>query len=183
MPASPPADAIAELALLDAADRNRRRAEWRVIWAIASAAAIASFFFGASLSPNPDLAWLSGVQGAVNALMVSVAIGWLEVAGGRFRSLRFMRAWPLWAMFLAKVLLYAVLIVASTQLARLLFYPVNPQPFGLNRIFLEILLFSSAVSLAANVTVEIGQLLGFRELGRLLTGRYLKPRPERSVFL
>src|SRR4029453_4667520 len=61
-------------ALLDAEDRNRRRAEWRTIWTIAAVVAATSFVFGWSISDNRDAAdrWLSGLQGIVNSLMVSV---------------------------------------------------------------------------------------------------------------
>jgi adenylate cyclase len=73
--------------------------------------------------------------------------------------------------------------VITTQLARLLFHPFNPQSFAFDRQFLEILLFAGSMSLIVNAVVEVGRLVGFREMGRLLTGRYLRPRAERRVFL
>jgi adenylate cyclase len=172
-------------ALLDAEDRNRRRAEWRTIAAVCGIAAAISFVFGLVLATDRDLGGtlLSGVQGIVNSLMISVPIVWLEVQGNRSRLMRLVRAWPFWACLLAKIALYLVLIVATVQLARLLFNPINPQSFDFDQRFFEILLFAGVMSLLSNAVVEVGRLVGFRELGRVLTGRYLQPRQERRVFL
>ncbi|MCW5746975.1 MAG: adenylate/guanylate cyclase domain-containing protein [Alphaproteobacteria bacterium] len=169
--------------LLDAEDRNRRRAEWRMIWNIAAVAAVVSFAFGWIISEDLETPWVGGLQGVVNSLLVSVPVIWLELAGRRWSVVRRIRAWPFWAYFLAKVALYVATIVAATQLTRLLFLPVNPQSFDLDQRFFKILLFAGSMALIGNVAVEIGRLVGFRELRRLLTGRYIRPRQERRVFL
>jgi len=173
------------LAVLDEEDRNRRRAEWRMVAGIATIVAVASFVFGWTTSHNEDSAgqWLSGLQGIVNSLMVSVPIVWLELAGSRSRLVQRVRHWPFWAFFLAKLVFYIALFVVTIQLTRLLFHPFNPQSFAIDVRFFEILLFAGAMSLAANAAVEIGRLVGFGELRRLLTGRYVQPRQERRVFL
>lgn len=184
-PATPASDASSRLALalLDAEDRNRRRAEWRLIRIIATVGAIVSFAFGWVISDDAADPWLSGLQGVVNSLMVSIPVIWLELAGGRSPVMRRMRNWPFWALLLAKAALYVAIIMATIQIARLLFRPFNPQSFKLDRRFFEILLFAGGMSLIANASVEIGRLIGFREFGRLLTGRYIRPRQERRVFL
>ncbi len=173
------------LAVLDEEDRNRRRAEWRMIAGIATIVAIVSFVFGWTTAPHEDDIgyWLSGLQGIVNSAMVSVPIIWLELAGGRSRLVQRVRHWPFWAFFLAKLVFYIALLVASIQLTRLLFNPFNPQSLAFDKRFFEILLFAGIMSLIANVAVEIGRLVGFRELRRVLTGRYVRPRQERRVFL
>jgi len=181
---APPA-AAPGLAVLDEEDRNRRRAEWRMIAGITTIVAIASFVFAWNTSDDRDTIshWLSGLQGIVNSLMASVPIVWLELAGGRSRLVQRVRHWPFWAFFLIKLVFYIALFVATIQLTRLLFHPFNPQSFAFDARFFEIMLFAGAMSLTANAAVEIGRLVGFRELRRLLTGRYARPRQERRVFL
>ncbi|HEX2888588.1 adenylate/guanylate cyclase domain-containing protein [Vineibacter terrae] len=183
--ASDPSSASPGLAVLDEEDRNRRRAEWRTIAGIVTVVAIASFAFGWTGADDNDAGghWLSGLQGIVNSLMASVPVIWLELAGARSRLVQRMRQWPFWAFFLAKLAAYVAFFVATIQLTRLLFHPINPQSFGFDARFFEILLFAGAMSLIANVAIEIGRLVGFRELRRLLTGRYARPRQERRVFL
>ena len=172
-------------ALLDAEDRNQRRAEWRVIWVIAGLGAAVSFVLGWTIAPDPDQAgrWLGGLQGFATSLMISVPLVWLEVAGGRLRLWRLVRRWPFWVFLLAKLALYVTVIVVSIQLGRLLVHPINPRSFDFDKRFFEILLYASTMSLIAIAVVEVGWLVGFRELRRLLTGRYIRPRQERRVFL
>jgi adenylate cyclase len=183
--ATPPAGPIAGrgLALLDAEDRNRRRAERRIIWVISTVIAAASFVFGTLISADPADRWLSGLQGIVNSLLMSIPVIWFEINTTRLRLTRLLRRWPFWGYFLFKLALYVTLIVITTQLARLLFHPLNPQSFAFNAQFFEILLFAGAMALIVNAVVEVGRLIGFREMGRLLTGRYIRPRQERRVFL
>src|SRR5262245_49264881 len=131
LPVSRSVDAAIGLgpALLDAQDRNQRRAEWRVIWVIAGLGAMVSFAFGWTIAPDPDQAgrWLGGLQGIATSLMISLPLAWLEVAGGRSPLWRRVRRWPFWLFFLAKLALYVTLIVVSIQLGRLLVYPINPR--------------------------------------------------------
>jgi adenylate cyclase len=172
--------------LLDAGRRRRRRVEWRIVGALAGVGAAGGFVAGWSSSSDPtdplDL-WLSGAQGVVTALAVSVPLLWLEVAGGRTTVVRRLRRLPAWAFFLAKLGLYLAIIVTAIHAARALFDFVNPQPFGFDRSFFESGVIAAAWSLGANAVVEVGRLIGFSELRRLLSGRYLQPREERRVFL
>lgn len=57
-----------------------------------------------------------------------------------------------------------------------------PQPAGFGESFREVLIFASLVSVVANLMLEIGALVGFATLRRLLTGRYFRPRSEELVF-
>jgi adenylate cyclase len=165
---------------LDTSDRARRRAEWRLTWTIAASVAAVSFVFGWFVDSN---GWRGGVQGIVNSLLISVPVSQIELAGRRWGPLRAMRNWPFFVVFLAKIVLYIVLIVAGTELTRLLFRPLNPQPLGFDRIFFRILIFASIMSLLVNAVIEVGRLLGFDVLRDLLTGRYHRPRREERVFL
>jgi adenylate cyclase len=187
IPVSPSVDVATGLgpALLDAEDRNQRRAEWRVIWVIAGLGAVVSFVFGWTIVPDPDQAgrWLRGLQGIVTSLMISVPLAWLEIADGRSRLWMLVRRWPFWAFFLAKLALYVTLIVVSIQLGRLLVHPISPRSFDFDERFFESLLYAGTLSLIGNIAIEVGRLVGFRELSRVLTGRYLRPRQERRAFL
>jgi adenylate cyclase len=165
---------------LDTSDRARRRAEWRLTWTIAASVAAVSFVFGWFVDSN---GWRGGVQGIVNSLLISVPVSQIELAGRRWGPLRAMRNWPFFVVFLAKIVIYIVLIVAGTELTRLLFRPLNPQPLGFDRIFFRILIFASIMSLLVNAVIEVGRLLGFEVLRDLLTGRYHRPRREERVFL
>lgn len=184
MPASPSDTATGiGASLLDAEDRNQRRAEWRVIWVIVGLSAAVSFVFAWMIATDPTRRWLSGLQGIVTSLMISIPLVWLEVAGDRWRFWRLVRRWPFWAFFLTKLVLYVTLIVVSIELGRLLIHPISPRSFDFDKQFFEILLYGSIMSLIAVVVVEVGRLVGFRELRRLLAGHYIRPRQERRVFL
>ncbi|MGH2604158.1 MAG: adenylate/guanylate cyclase domain-containing protein, partial [Dehalococcoidia bacterium] len=107
----------------------------------------------------------------------------IELAGRRWRLLRAVRHWPFYAVFLFKIALYLVLIVAATQITRLLMYPLDQQPIAFDRTFFQVLTFAGIMSLLVNAVIEVGRLLGFGVLADLLTGRYHRPRREERVFL
>lgn len=162
-------------------DRARRRAEWRLTWVIAVVVAAISFVFGWIISVNEP--WKGGVQGIINSLLISVPVSRIELGGRRWPLLRAIRHWPFYAVVMAKSAIYIALIVAATQVTRLLMQPIQPQSMGLDAIFFKILVFASVMSVLVNIVIEIGQLLGFSVLRDLLTGRYHRPRREERVFL
>ncbi|MGH7549301.1 MAG: adenylate/guanylate cyclase domain-containing protein [Gemmatimonadota bacterium] len=162
-------------------DRARRQAEWRLTWIIAVVVAVISFVFGWMISVGEP--WVGGIQGIINSLLISVPVCQIELAGRRWRLLRAVRHWPFYAVFLFKIALYLVLIVAATQLTRLLMYPLDQQPIAFDRTFFQVLTFAGIMSLLVNAVIEVGRLLGFGVLADLLTGRYHRPRREERVFL
>lgn len=162
-------------------DRARRRAEWRLTWVIAGVVAVISFVFGWNISVSEP--WKGGVQGIINSLLISIPVSQIELSGRRWPLLRAIRHWPFYAVVIAKSAIYIALIVAATQVTRLLMQPLQPQPMGLDETFFKILIFASIMSVLVNVVIEIGQLLGFGVLRDLLTGRYHRPRQEERVFL
>lgn len=147
---------------------------------ISGTTAVISFIFGWVVDGD---ALVGGVQGVINSLLISVPVCQFELAGRRWRLLRAMRRWPFSSVFIAKIALYIVLIVTATEFTRLLMRPLNPQPLGLDKIFIRILIFASIMSVLTNAVIEVGQLLGFGVLWDLLTGRYHRPRREERVFL
>lgn len=166
---------------LEADDRARRRAEWRLTWVIAGIVAIISFVFGGMISDRGP--WAGGLQGVINSLLISIPVCQIELAGRRWRVLRAIRHWPFAAVLLFKIVLYLVIILLATQLTRLLMYPLGPQALGFDRTFYQILLFAGIMSLLVNAVIEVGRLIGFEVLADLLTGRYHRPRKEERVFL
>src|SRR5215510_3012638 len=147
VPVSSPVDVAIGLgpALLDAQDRNQRRAEWRVIWVITGLGAVVSFVFGWTIVPDPDQAgrWLGGLQGIATSLMISLPLVWLEVAGGRSRLWRRVRP-PATSSHTSG---REIISVVSIQLGRLLVYPINPRSFDFDERFFEILLYAAIMAL------------------------------------
>lgn len=165
----------------DLDDRARREAEWRLTWAISGIVALVSFVFGWIISTGEP--WIGGVQGIVNSILISVPVCRFELAGRRWRLLRAIRNWPFSALLVAKIFLYLVLIVAATQFTRFLMQPLNPQTYGFDQTFFQILTYAGIMSVFVNAVIEVGRLLGFDVLRDLLTGRYHRPRREERVFL
>ena len=147
---------------------------------ISTSVAVISFVFGWFVDSN---GLLGGVQGVLTSFLISIPVCQIELAGHRWRVLRALRHWPFYAVVLVKTALYIVLILAATELARLVMHPFNPQTFGLDRVFFYILIFASIMSLLVNAVIEAGRLLGFAVLGDLVTGRYHRPLREERVFL
>jgi adenylate cyclase len=160
---------------------GRRAAETRLIVTVCTAIGAASFFFG-YLRASGDTAVLYGLQGIVNALMASVPLIAFEIKGRRLGSFSRLRSLPFIWFFLAKVTLYLVVIVATIFITRWMFAYLVPQPIGFDDTFLEILLFAGLEALGGNLAIEIGRLVGFATLRRVLTGRYFRPRSEELVF-
>lgn len=165
----------------EADDRARRQAEWRLTWAITGIVMLISFVFGWIIATGEP--WMGGVQGIINSALISIPICRFELAGRRWPVLRAIRDWPFYALLLAKIVLYLVLIVVATQLTRLLMRPLDPQTLGFDRTFFQILVFAGIMSLLVNAVIEVGRLLGFSVLRDLVTGRYHRPRREERVFL
>jgi adenylate cyclase len=161
---------------------GRRSAETRMIITICTAICAASFVFGYVRSGDAHPAVFSGLQGIVNSLIAAVPLIAFEIKGRRLSSLSRLRRLPFAWFFAAKVVIYLAVIVASIFVARRLFAGLIEQPQGFDESFREILFFATLMSLGSNLVIEIGSLVGFGVLRRLLTGRYFQPRREELVF-
>jgi len=127
--------------------------------------------------------WVTALQGAINSVLVSVPIVWLETEAIRGQVGRYLRRLPFLVSILAKTLIYLALIVTSVQFLRWVFGHFVKQTVAFDRVFLEILIFAGSMSLAANIVLSIGSLLGWATFWRLLAGRYHHPRREERIFL
>jgi adenylate cyclase len=90
---------------------------------------------------------------------------------------------PLAAYFVLRVAFYMVVILGGLMLARVLFFPPEAGPFAFDAVFRESIVFSAVMSVVANLVVDMGRLLGFGTLRKLLTGRYVQPKHEQRAFL
>jgi adenylate cyclase len=161
---------------------GRRAAETRYIVTICATVAAASFIFGYVRAGDDHPAVFSGLQGIFNALLASVPLIAFEIKGRRFGALSRLRSLPFAWFFALKVAVYLAVLVASIVLTRRLFADLVPQSLGFDENFREILFFAALMSLGSNLVIEVGMLIGFGTLGRLLTGRYFQPRREELVF-
>jgi class 3 adenylate cyclase len=160
---------------------GRRGAEARMAVTICVVVAAASFVFGYT-RPESDVSVRAGLQGVVNALLASAPLIAFEIAGRRAGAVSRLRRLPFIWFFAIKVAFYLVVIVASFIVARGLFAGLVPQPSDFGARFREVVVFAGLISVAINLAIEVGSLVGFATLRRLLTGRYFRPRLEELVF-
>ena len=153
------------------ASRNRR--DWRIILWLSLGSAVISAYFGYTVSESPH-GLLTGVG---HSLIISTPIILFEVKGQRLGLMRRLRRLPLIWYFGFRVVFYAVVIVGGLVIGHLLF------AVPLDHDFRESLVFAISLSILVNLAFQIGNLLGFKTLRSLVTGRYSRPRTEQKTFL
>ena len=156
---------------------NRDRRNWRIFLWLSLGSLVISAFFGFRVAGNTSHGVLTGI---VSSLFIATPILLFEVRGRRLAIQRRMQRLPLLLYFTARVVLYLVIIVIGLVLARLVVdgeVPLDEIVSGGG------FTFSIAMSVFANIAFTTGSLLGFRTVGRLLTGRYVRPRGELRAFL
>jgi adenylate cyclase len=156
---------------------NRERRGWRVFLWLSLGALVPSVVFGIQVAETT----LGGIEaGIISCLFIATPVLLLEIKGRRLPIERRMRRLPLVIYLGIRVILYVVIIITGLLAARL----VMGRPVSFTEIFQDgSVTFSVAMSVLANVTFAMGNLVGFRTVGRLLTGRYIRPRREHRVFL
>jgi adenylate cyclase len=165
-------------------DVGRRRASRKALVMIVGTGALFSAIFGALMGASEGTSLMSALQGVLNSVLVSLPIIWLELNATRNVIGRALRRLPFALFVIAKTLAYLLVIVPSIQLMRWLFSLIgHGDPPRFDETFIDILIFASAMSLLANIVISMGTLLGWPTLGRLLTGRYHRPRREERIFL
>lgn len=162
---------------------RRDRREWRIfLWIGLSSAAI-SAYFGYAIAPPDSIPWVGALSGVANSVLIATPITWFELRSERPGALRQLRRLPLAAYFSIKVVFYLVVIMGSLLLVRLLAAPFLPPRAADDATLRNSIIFAVAMSVFANVTIEMGLLLGFGTLKNLLTGRYVQPKREQMTFL
>jgi len=157
---------------------RRSRHEWRLFFGLSAGSALISAWFG--YSQNDESSPLhSALVGVAASIIIATPIMLLELKGQRTILRRMLRL-PLLAYLGLKIAFYLVVILGGLLLVRALHISTN-QAF--DTAFGHSILFAIAMSVAANLVFEIGGLLGYGTLKKLLLGRYVKPRSEQRAFL
>jgi adenylate cyclase len=162
---------------------RRSRRDWRIFLWVNLAAAVVSSYFGYSIRPPGSSPMVAVFVSVVTSLIIATPIMLLELRGERIALLRRLRRLPLAVYFAIKVVLYLVIIVGGLLLSRLVTSPIAHDAFSIDGTFRTSIVFSTIMSVAANLVVTIGRLLGFGTLRNLLTGRYVQPKREERAFL
>jgi adenylate cyclase len=162
---------------------RRDRREWRIFLWISLSSALISAYFGYAISPPDAIPWVGALAGVANSVLIATPITWFELRSERAGPLRQLRRLPLAVYFSIKVGFYLVVIMGSLLLVRLLAAPFLPPPTAGSATLRDSIIFAVAMSVFANVTIEMGLLLGFGTLKNLLTGRYVQPKKEQMTFL
>lgn len=155
---------------------NRSWNRWKIFFWLSIGFVVVSAFYGARGGEEPLRGMATGIA---SSLFIATPILLLEVNGRRLPLVRRLQRLPLVLYFAIRVVFYTIVIVVGLVAARLLVTG--------HASFEEIvgggLTFSVAMSVLANAIFTIGSLLGFRMVGRLMTGRYVRPRRELRGFL
>jgi len=156
---------------------NRDRSRWKIFFWLVAACLVPSAYFGYLVDEEP----LRGIAtGIASCLFIATPILLLEVKGRRLPVVRRLQRLPIVVYFAVRVVLYVIVIVAGLMAARL----VVRGHVTLEEVFEGGgFSFSVAMAVVANVAFTMGSLLGFRTVGRLATGRYVRPRRELRAFL
>jgi adenylate cyclase len=160
---------------------RRARRNWRIFFWFSLAAAVVSAYFGYSV--RPDTPMVAAFVGVVTSLIIATPIVLFELHNERIAFLRRLRRLPLVIYFGIKVVFYLVVIVGGLLLGRVFTSPITHEPLSIDTTFRSSIVFSTIMSVVANVGVEMGRLLGFGTLRNLLTGRYVQPKREERAFL
>lgn len=156
---------------------NRERRGWRIFLWLSLGALVPSVIFGIQVAETT----LRGIAaGMTSCLFIATPILLLEIKGRRLPIERRMRRLPLVIYLGIRVVFYVVVIIAGLLAARL----VQGRPASFTEIFQDgSVTFSVAMAVLANIVFTMGNLVGFPTVGRLLTGRYVRPRRELRAFL
>jgi adenylate cyclase len=157
---------------------SRDRRGWRIILWLSLGSALISAYFGYRVAEETPLRGIA--IGIASSIAIATPIMLFEIKGQRIAIVRRLRRLPLLLYFAIKVAIYVVIIIGGLLVARLV---VGGQPFEFSDIFDGGFSFSIAMAVLTNLAIEIGNLLGFRTLRNLVTGRYVHPRREQRVFL
>lgn len=157
---------------------NRSWNRWKIFFRLSAGFLVASALFGAHAAADSALRGIA--TGITSCLFIATPILLLEVMGRRLPIVRRLQRLPIVLYFAIRVLFYMIVIVGGLLAARAL---ITGDASFEDIVAEGGLTFSIAMSVLANVVFTIGSLLGFRMVGRLLTGRYVRPRREHRAFL
>jgi adenylate cyclase len=155
---------------------NRSWNRWKIFFWLSIGFVVVSGLYGARGGEEPLRGMATGIA---SSLFIATPILLLEVNGRRLPLVRRLQRLPLVLYFAIRVIFYTIVIVVGLVAARL----VVTGHASFEEIVGGGLTFAVAMSVLANAIFTIGSLLGFRMVGRLMTGRYVRPRRELRAFL
>ena len=135
--------------------------------------------YGAAVADAP----LAGAGDAlVYAIVIGTPLAFFEVYADWIPLISLMRRWPFLAMAALKSSAYAVWIVIGAAIAGWITHHPDPAPFHDLLNHREILASAVVGAVAINALLAVTRLLGPGMLGRVLAGRYYRPRQEERGF-
>jgi len=163
---------------------GRRRREWRIVAIVAAVSLVIGSVFAWFVAPTPSARPASLLIGIVNGLLVAVPATLLELRARRIGWMRALRRLPFLVYLLAKTAILTLLIVLAVLAARVAAALVSAtaQENFTERLGI-VIAFSFGATLIMLTVFEIGALLGFTTLRDVFTGRYVRPREERRLFV
>ena len=122
------------------------------------------------------------LRGALTGFTISLLASVLEVfvVGGPLG--RGFRQWPFLVYLATKSLGYLVIIVLGLRLGQVL-APIPGEEAQSDSAWLQQIAISYLIGFTFTTVLAINELLGPGVLGRLITGRYHKPKSEERIFL
>ena len=124
------------------------------------------------------------LRGALTGALISSPIVIFEVFYVRGRRGRWLRETQVWLIFLIRTGVYTIATLMGEFLSRLPFSDSSVAALlAFDSVFLNTIVFTSAVAAVINFILLTNQLLGKNVLFNLLAGRYHQPHEEVRIFL
>jgi adenylate cyclase len=162
---------------------RRDRRDWRLFFWLSLVSAVVSSIFGYSVRTPGTSPVVVVFVSVVTSLIIATPLLFLELRSEQIALLRRLRRLPLVIYFAIRVVIYLVVIIGGLLLSRFITSPIAHDPLSVDAVFRSSIVFSTIMSVAANLIFAMGGLLGFGTLKDLLTGRYVQPKREERAFL
>jgi adenylate cyclase len=135
------------------------------------------------IATGPGSVVHDALRGIITSLAISLAITAFEIALAAHPSFIRLRQAPFAVLFLARTVIYLVLIVSGLELGRVAVGDEGSSIFLMDAAFKQNVVFSLIASVVFNFVNQIARILGRGVLGSLILGRYHRPRTEERLFL
>ncbi len=139
---------------------------------------------GEGASTTPQVATVLGaLRGAATGFTISLLASLLEVYGVSGPAGRTLRQQPFLVFLAIKSLAYLVIIVLGLRLGQVLVAIPGDESAASGTSWLQQILVAYLIGFLFTTFLAINELLGPGMLGRLITGRYHRPKSEQRIFL
>lgn len=146
---------------------------------LVAAIAVGAASYGAAVADQP----LAGaLEALVYAMVIGAPLAFVEVYDAWLPLIAATRRWPFLAMAALKSVAYAIWIVVGAAVAGWITHHPDPAPLSDVLDHREILASAIVAAIGINAFLVVTRLLGPGTLGRVLAGRYHRPRSEERGF-